>query len=69
VLDAQQELLGAQTNLVGARHDQVVAAYRLLAAVGHLTAHDLNLPVKLYDFEEHYLDVRGKSWGTGPALD
>src|SRR5262249_49617832 len=26
VLDAQQELLGAETNLVGAQHDQVVAA-------------------------------------------
>jgi TolC family type I secretion outer membrane protein len=69
VLDAQQELLGAQTNLAGARHDEVVAAYRLLAAVGHLTARDLNLPVTPYDFEAHYLDVRDKFWGTGPALD
>ena len=69
VLDAQQELLGAQTNLVGARHDEVVAAYRLLAAVGRLTARDLNLPVTYYDFEEHYLEVRDKFWGTGPGLD
>jgi outer membrane protein len=69
VLDAQQELLGAQTNLVGARHDQVVAAYRVLAAIGRLTARDLNLPVKPYDFEAHYLEVRDKFWGTGPALD
>ena len=68
VLDAQQELLGAQTNLAGARHDQVVAAYRLLAAVGHLTSRDLGLPVTPYDFEAHYLDVRDKFWGTGPAL-
>jgi outer membrane protein/adhesin transport system outer membrane protein len=69
VLDAQQELLGAQTNLVGARHDQVVAAYRVLAATGRLTARDLNLPVTPYDFEAHYLEVRDKFWGTGPALD
>ena len=69
VLDAQQELLGAQTNLAGARHDEVVAAYRLLAAVGRLTARDLSLPVTYYDFEEHYLEVRDKFWGTGPALD
>jgi outer membrane protein len=69
VLDAQQELLGAETNLVGARHDEVVAAYRLLAAVGRLTARDLNLPVTYYDFEEHYLEVRDKFWGTGPGLD
>jgi outer membrane protein len=69
VLDAQQELLGAQTNLVGAQHDQVVAAYRVLAAIGRLTARDLNLPVTPYDFEAHYLEVRDKFWGTGPALD
>jgi len=69
VLDAQQELLGAQTNLVGAKHDQVVAAYRLLAAIGRLTARDLNLPVTPYDFEAHYLEVRDKFWGTGPALN
>ena len=69
VLDAQQELLGAQTNLAGARHDEVVAAYRLLAAVGRLTARDLGLPVTLYDFEAHYLEVRDKFWGTGASLD
>jgi outer membrane protein len=69
VLNAQQELVGAETNLVGARHDQVIAAYRVLAAVGRLTARDLSLPVTPYDFEAHYLDVRDKFWGTGPALD
>jgi len=69
VLDAQQELLGAETNLVGAQHDQIAAAHRVLAAVGRLTAHDLSLPVTLYDFEEHYLEVRDKFWGTGPSLD
>jgi len=69
VLDAQQELLGAQTNLAGAKHDQIVAAYRVLAAIGRLTARDLNLPVTPYDFEAHYLEVRDKFWGTGPALN
>src|SRR5262249_30819392 len=69
VLHAQQGLLSAETNLVGAQHDQVVAAYRVLASVGHLTARDLSLPVTIYDFEEHYLEVRGKFWGTGPSLD
>jgi TolC family type I secretion outer membrane protein len=69
VLDAQQELLSAQTNLVGAKHDQTVAAYRLLAAIGRLTARDINLPVTPYDFEAHYLEVRDKFWGTGPALN
>jgi hypothetical protein len=47
----------------------VVAACRLLAAIGHLTARDLGLPVTPYDFEAHYLDVRDKFRGTGQALN
>jgi len=64
VLDAEDESLDAQVSLVGARHDAVVAAYRLLAAVGHLTARDLALPVQLYDPKQHYEAVREKWWGT-----
>ncbi|MCZ6604850.1 MAG: TolC family protein, partial [Alphaproteobacteria bacterium] len=44
-LDAEQELLDAQVNLVRAERDEVVAAYRLLAAVGLLTVDHLELPV------------------------
>lgn len=64
ILDAEQELLDAQVSLVGAQHDEVVAAYSVLAAIGHLTAKDLSLDVTVYDVEQHYEDVRGKFWGT-----
>jgi outer membrane protein len=66
VLDAEQELLDARVNLVRAERDLVVASYELKAATGQLTAFDLGLPVTLYDFDEHYREVRNQWWGTEP---
>ncbi len=69
-LDAEQELLDASTNLVGAQRDEVVAAFGLKAAVGQLTARQLNLAVDFYDPERHYREVRDKWFGgssTGQA--
>ena len=63
VLDAEQELLDAQVNLVRDQRDAIVASYALLAAVGRLTARDMGLPVELYDQKTHYLKVRDKLWG------
>ncbi len=45
VLNAEQELLSAQVNLVRAQRDETVAEYSLKAATGVLTAKDLQLPV------------------------
>ncbi len=45
VLDAEQELLDARVTLVGARRNEMVAAYALLASVGRLSAADLGLTV------------------------
>ncbi len=70
ILDAEQELLGASVDLVGARRDEVVSAFKLKAAVGQLTARQLNLPVDFYDPERHYREVRDKWFGgssTGQA--
>jgi len=69
VLDAEQEALDAQVNLVTARRDEVVAGFQVLAAVGRLTARDLALAVEYYDSEEHYRAVRNKIWGVGPSVD
>lgn len=65
VLDQEQELLDAQTNLARARRDEVVAAYDLLRAVGRLTAADLGLDVEIYDPQRHYRSVRDKWFGIG----
>jgi len=67
VLDAQQEVLTAEVNLVQARRDHLVAAYQTLAAIGKLTAADLQLPVELYDADKHYREVRDKWWGLNAS--
>ena len=67
-LDAQQELLNAQVNLVRARRDLAVATYELLAAIGRLNAQQLQLEVQPYDPEEHYRKVRHKAFGYGPPV-
>ncbi len=64
VLNAQQELLIAQSNLVTARRDEYVASYSLLAALGRVEAGALSLPVETYDPKVYYNSVRGK-W-AGP---
>ena len=63
VLDAQQELLDAQVNQVLAQRDRIVAAFSLIAAVGRLNEHELNLPVARYDPTEHYEAVKDKWFG------
>ena len=65
ILDAEQELLDAQVNLVRAQRDSVVASFQLLSAIGALTARDLGLPVDVYDFTENFNAVRNRLFGTG----
>lgn len=58
ILDAEQELLSAQVSLVRAQRDEVVASFRLGAAMGKLTAVALGLPVTIYDPQIDYQAVR-----------
>src|SRR3546814_3915847 len=67
VLDAEQELLDGQVSLVQAKRDATVASYQLLQALGRLTAQDLGLPVQIYDYDSHYVEVSDKWWGTDPT--
>jgi len=54
VLNAEQELLDAQANMISAQADEVVASYRVLATMGLLTAAHLNLGVQSYDPAAYY---------------
>ena len=63
ILDAEQELLDAQVNLVRAERDAVVAAFELKTALGAMTVVRLGLDVELYDPDAHYREVRGKWFG------
>ncbi len=65
VLDAEQELLDAQVNLVRAERDETVAQYELLSAVGRLTAKAMQLETDVYDEQRYYRQVQDKWWGFG----
>ena len=65
VLDAEAELFRDEVELVRAQGARVVAAYRLRAATGRLTADELGLAVPAYDPVAHYRAVRNRWFGVG----
>ncbi|MAE43986.1 MAG: hypothetical protein CMF63_03170 [Magnetovibrio sp.] len=64
VLDAEQELLDASVNLVRAERDEMVAIFELKTAMGQMTASLWNLPVRFYDPDAHYREIRNKWFGA-----
>jgi TolC family type I secretion outer membrane protein len=68
VLIQNQQLLTTQSQLVTAQHDAALAEFNLAAAVGRLIAPELNLPVRLYDMEQHFKQVRDKWIGFRGGL-
>jgi TolC family type I secretion outer membrane protein len=65
ILDAEQELLDSQVNLVRSQRDEIVAGFEVLAAIGRLIARDLELAVDVYNPEIDYLNVRNVWFGLG----
>ncbi len=65
VLNAQQALLNSRVTLVQNLAQLVTASYGVAAALGRLTAHDLHLPVPLYDETAYYNAVKDKWVGLG----
>jgi outer membrane protein len=66
VLNAEQELLGTQVDLIAARRDAYVAGFRLLQAMGQASSDDLGLEGgSLYDPLGNYRTVAGawSDWG------
>jgi outer membrane protein len=63
VLTAQQTLLNARVQLVSAQHDQVVASYSVLSAVGRLSTVNLGLLATQYDPKVHFDQVKDKWFG------
>lgn len=69
ILNAEQELVNAQVNLVTARRNAYVAGFNLLAAMGKAEARDLGLDGGvLYDPQLNYDRVKGKifDWDRDP---
>ena len=63
VLIAQQTLLQSRVSLVSAQRDRVVATYAVDAAIGRLSAANLNLAVIEYDPTVHLEQVKDKWFG------
>jgi outer membrane protein len=63
VLNAEQEYLNAQVQLVTTKRNLVVAAYSLLSAIGRLEMPTIGAVANVYDAETHYHEVRRKWWG------
>jgi outer membrane protein len=63
ILNAENELLNAQVQLVTAKRNAYVAGFNLLAAMGKAEARDLGLDGgALYDPEVNYRNARGAIW-------
>lgn len=63
ILNAEQEYLNTQVQLVSARRNSYVAAFSVLAAMGKAEARDLGIEGgALYDPEVNYRRVRGQIW-------
>ncbi len=74
MLDAEQEVLDAQANLVSARRDEYVAGYSLLASIGKLTVAHLGLDTGLAPLPEigaqpYYEGVRNRNFGYDASDD
>ncbi len=71
ILNAEQELINAQVQLVTARRNAYVAGFSLLAAMGRAEARDLGLTDEglLYDPQVNYDRVKNKwfDWDRDPA--
>jgi outer membrane protein len=63
VLTAQQTLLNARVQLVSAQHDQVVASYAVMSAIGRLSTGNLGLAATQYDPKVHFDQVKDKWFG------
>ncbi len=69
ILDAEQELLQAQVQLVAARRNAYVAGFNLLAAMGNADARDIGLDGgALYDPQVNFDRVKGRifDWDRDP---
>ena len=64
LLDAEQELLSAKSNLASAQRDEYVAALNLLSSMGLLTVENLDLGIPAYDPEVNFNEVTKQSGST-----
>lgn len=70
VLDAEQDVLDARASLVGARRDEYVSAYNILASIGLLTVEHLGLDLGTETIQSVYYEtVRDRNFGYDESDD
>jgi outer membrane protein len=69
VLNAEQELIDAQSGVIQAEHDIAVAILQVRSATGTLTAEALKLPVDIYNPDRNYKKVRSQWIGFSDEED
>ena len=57
LLDAEQDLLSAKSNMASAQRDEYVAGLNLLSSMGLLTVENLDLGIPVYDPEVNFKEV------------
>jgi TolC family type I secretion outer membrane protein len=66
ILDAESELRDARVAYANAEHDEYMAKFGLLSAIGTATASDFHLEVKPYNPDDHYRATQTRWIGFGP---
>lgn len=67
-LDAEQELFAAESALVTAQRDEVVARFALAATLGYLNPDVLGFPELYRDYDVHLREITGKIFSTDTAF-
>ena len=67
ILDSEQEVLAASSDLIAAGNDRSIAVYRLLEAAGLMTAQHLGLGIPTYDPDENLKRVESAPAVTYPT--
>lgn len=67
-LDAEQELLDAESAMVTAQRDEVVARFSLAATLGMLNPDVLGFPELYRDYDVHLREITGKIFSTSTAF-
>jgi hypothetical protein len=63
------DVLVDKQQLVTAQHDTAIAEFNVAAAVGRLIAAEFRLPVRLYDMDQYYQEVKDKWIGFAGGLE
>ncbi|MGZ9096673.1 MAG: TolC family outer membrane protein [Micavibrio sp.] len=67
-LDADQELLDAESALITAQRNEVVAEYTLATTLGLMTPETLGFPELSRDYDEHIREITGKIFSTNTTF-